>query len=224
MAMKQQQALQEQASSDEEEEQDAKLPAQKDSPMPVVQEEEEEDDDNDENTTPSPEKKRAAARRPKRKRDDSVSPAVVDPNVAKLKSARRDLQQDGTDPMQEIQRIAATAATGGGNRLLEKKKSATRVQFDDSDDDSEDDDEGERAHLSEVPARAKLATRKSKQVKSPKKKSGKRVPYSQEEKTAIRRGVEKYGKGKWAEIKVEYAEILRNRTSVNIKVRQRSCV
>lgn len=45
----------------------------------------------------------------------------------------------------------------------------------------------------------------------------KRVPFSNEEKTAIRRGVEKFGIGHWSEIKSEYAVILRNRTSVNIK-------
>lgn len=191
--------------SDEDEEEDSKLPA-----IPG---------EDDENTSPSP-KKTSSERRPKRKRD-----AAVDSNVEKLKSARRELSQEGTDPMQEIQRIAATATTTTRTTrsgLLEKKKSATRVQFGDS--DSEEDDENERAHLSEVPTRAKLASPKRKSLSSKQQTKGgikRRVPFSQEEKTAIRRGVEQHGVGKWSEIKSEYAVILKNRTAVNIKVWKR---
>jgi len=202
--------------SELEEEEDAKLPAREPHPMPTI---EEDSEDNDENETPSPD---TVARRPKRKRDKSI-----DPGLEKLKTARRDLQNDGKDPMQEVQRIAATATRSSPrNKLLDKKKSAARVHFGDSDEEeSEDDDEGARAHLSEVPARARLETRKD---KSPQKKAAtggmrKRVPFSEEEKTAIRRGVERFGIGKWSEIKSEYAVILRNRTSVNIKVSVCGC-
>lgn len=207
-----------QESSDSEAE-DVKLPARDSEPMPAI---EEENEDNDENTSP-PQK---VARRPKRKRDTtSVESASPTPAVKNLRSARRDLQNEGTDPMQEIQRVAATATrTSPRMNLLDKKKSATRVQFGDSEEEDSDDDEGERAQLSEVPARARLPERKPKSPKKqPKGGKQKRVPYSDEEKTAIRRGVEKFGVGKWAEIKSEYALILRNRTSVNIKVSCGGC-
>lgn len=139
-------AAKEEESDSDEEQEDVKQPARQSSPMPVIAEESE---DNDENETPSPEKD---FRRPKRKRDTSV-----DPNLEKLKSARRDLQKDGKDPMQEIQRIAATATRTSPRtaRLIYKKKSATRVQFGDSDEDDSDNEERARAQLSEIPTRAK---------------------------------------------------------------------
>lgn len=212
----------EESESEDEEQDDVKQPApRQSSPMPVI---EEESEDNDENETPSPDK---VARRPKRKRD-----TTVDPDLQKLKSARQNLQEDGKDPLQESQRIAATAGRTATRtsprttaRLLDKKKSATRVQFGDSEDEEDSEEEEDaRAHLSEVPARAKLPTPKSKSPKATKATGGKqrRVPFSNEEKTAIRRGVEKFGVGHWSEIKSEYAVILKNRTSVNIKVRQYS--
>jgi hypothetical protein len=48
---------------------------------------------------------------------------------------------------------------------------------------------------------------------------GQRKKFSQEEKDAIRLGIERFGVGRWAEIKVYYDVELRDRTSVNIKAR-----
>lgn len=45
----------------------------------------------------------------------------------------------------------------------------------------------------------------------------KRLKWTDEEKTAVREGVRKYGVGKWKEIKAEYNAILRNRNPVQIK-------
>ena len=188
------------------------------------------DHENDENDVPS------KTRRPKRKKEVSPDTATaVDPGLERLQNARRDLQNDGKDPMQEIQAIAARATRSTKKRMAEaasstsvekkkaktslydKKVSAQKVQFDDSDDDDSDDG----VHLSELPARAKVQSSRQtvKANTSPVHQAGKRKPYSEEEKRAIREGVKKFGVGKWSAIKADYSIILRHRTSVNIKVR-----
>lgn len=45
----------------------------------------------------------------------------------------------------------------------------------------------------------------------------KRIPWSEEEKDAVKKGVALFGVGKWKEIKVRFGALLRNRTSVQIK-------
>jgi hypothetical protein len=194
-----------------EEEEDTKLPAREsdEAELSIIAEE---SDDNDENESPLLSKK---ALRPKRKRDSSDSPKVVE----ELKRARQDLSGEGTDPLQESRRIAAKA-TRTSHTLYEPKKSASKVSFGNVDSDDDSDDETGRAHLSDVPARAKLVPQKP---KSPKKvtvsgEKHKRIPWTEQEKTAVKAGIEKYGKGKWHEIKCEYAVVLKNRTSVQIKV------
>lgn len=195
----------------EEEEEDTKLPAREsdEAELSIIAEE---SDDNDENESPLLSKK---ALRPKRKRDSSDSPKVVE----ELKRARQDLSEEGTDPLQESRRIAAKA-TRTSHTLYEPKKSASKVSFGNVDSDDDSDDETGRAHLSDVPARAKLVPQKP---KSPKKvtvsgEKHKRIPWTEQEKTAVKAGIEKYGKGKWHEIKCDYAVVLKNRTSVQIKV------
>ena len=44
-----------------------------------------------------------------------------------------------------------------------------------------------------------------------------RTPWTEEEKTCVRQGVQQYGLGNWLAIKEEYSDILRNRTNVQIK-------
>jgi hypothetical protein len=46
----------------------------------------------------------------------------------------------------------------------------------------------------------------------------KRMRFTDEEKKAISEGFDKHGKGNWAMIKKDYAHVLANRTSVQIKV------
>ena len=92
-------------------------------------------------------------------------------------------------------------------------------------EDSEE--EGEAVKLSEVPKRFKPAPPK----KSPKKiavsvarkpKQGKRKRFTESEDSAIRSGVEKFGEGRWADIKSYYHIDLADRTSVQIKDRWRT--
>jgi Myb-like DNA-binding domain len=45
----------------------------------------------------------------------------------------------------------------------------------------------------------------------------KRIPWSEEEKEAVKKGVEIFGLGKWSDIKKHFRAVLHNRTSVQIK-------
>ena len=58
----------------------------------------------------------------------------------------------------------------------------------------------------------------SKRRKSQRKSYKGRRVWTDEEKTAIKEGIKVQGKGKWADIKEAYAEILKDRTSQQIKV------
>lgn len=54
---------------------------------------------------------------------------------------------------------------------------------------------------------------------TPSKKDSKtnRRPWTVEEKSAVKEGVKKFGIGAWTKTKLEYAEILQNRTNIQIK-------
>jgi hypothetical protein len=45
----------------------------------------------------------------------------------------------------------------------------------------------------------------------------KRIPWTEEEKEAVKKGVESFGVGRWKDIKLRFGSLLRNRTSVQIK-------
>lgn len=225
--------MEEQDEEEEQEEQVNDIPATQPPMDPIVEEEEEDDipvgdDDDDEELAKKPDsqsdqenevpslRKQAAARRPKRKRDDpSTTGEPGDANVERLKTARRNLKADGKDPMEEIQAIAATAKPGPKKgTLYDKKPSAKHITFEDS-----DDDEDEGVHLSELPARAQIASAKKKPTPlSPEPRGpNERLRFTDEEKRAIKEGILRYGVGQWSQIKAEYGLILRNRTNVNIK-------
>lgn len=99
---------------------------------------------------------------------------------------------------------------------------------DDSSEDLEDSDDDQIL--------MKIKKSKSNQVKSktmyrsdsdddtlaehpPQKKRRKRIPYSEEEKTALLDGVKKFGKGKWTEILDDNADLfaVNKRTNINLK-------
>ena len=120
--------------------------------------------------------------------------------------------------------------------IYKKKKSSKQLQWtsdEESDSDDGDDDAEIKAGttLSEVPNRPKIkkATPPSQQKKAKpatqllvhrERNSGgvlKRKKFTEEEKGAIKLGVQRFGFGKWAQIKEYYAEELMDRTSVNIK-------
>jgi hypothetical protein len=179
----------------EEEEEEAQVAVESQRPQQV----------NDLNVDENEENELLAARRPKRKRDQD------DSYLAILKSARKNLHNDGMDPMQEI---LADAAKAVGGTIYDKKPSAKPVQFDDSESEEE-----QGVQLSDLPAHAKVTQNKQSPPKASPKKQGQRKKFTEQEKRAIREGVRKHGQGKWSEIKSEYAVILKDRTAVNIKVR-----
>ena len=100
------------------------------------------------------------------------------------------------------------------------------------DDSSEDSDDSEDDQILMKLKKAKSNKAKSKTVyrsdsdddtltehPPQKKKRRKRIPYSEEEKTAVLDGVEKFGKGKWAEILEDNSDLfaVNKRTNINLK-------
>mmetsp|Transcript_19206 Transcript_19206/g.29188 ORF Transcript_19206/g.29188 Transcript_19206/m.29188 type:complete len:237 (+) Transcript_19206:344-1054(+) len=151
-------------------------------------------------------------------------PAAED-EVARLENATLNLISKVEDPIEESLILAASAGApeqvakkagreeGVGN-LYKPKASSKRILFEDS------DEEDQRPILSNVPDKASL-----KSTRRPIKSNdvlplirGRRRGFTDKEKTAIKLGVEKFGVGKWSQIKSYYSVELRDRTSVNIKV------
>ncbi len=117
-------------------------------------------------------------------------------------------------------------------------------ESDDDDDESEEDDanlsfsvQRRGRRLTSLPEQARITTPRARPVVPDRRRGGRneededdarrrrfisrqRRFFTEEEKQAIREGVRRFGKGHWATIKAEYAIILRNRTSVQIKVRK----
>lgn len=152
----------------------------------------------------------------------------------------------GEDPKESARALAEEAtgvvhkqaATRDGNQDEEnepptkkhkgssQKKPAAARQLQFMDDIYEDDekDERERAELSDIPNKTINYVPKTyvgpppdEGVFNPNGKVAKRRRWTSEEKSAVKEGVKKYGLGKWVAIKTEYAELLRNRTAVQIK-------
>jgi hypothetical protein len=108
-------------------------------------------------------------------------------------------------------------------KLYEKKRSAKTLEFeDDSDSEYFSDDKQGGAHLSDMPEGLveEMASPKKKARKSQRKSYEGRKRWTDEEKLAVRKGVEELGEGKWAEIKKLYYQTLIHRTSGQIKVRR----
>lgn len=175
----------------------------------------------------------------KRKREEAHASgsksSTLAPEIRALVEARGKLKDDVTDPLEETCLLADAAASGtrttstqpaAGSQnpqkgsFLRKKATASKIAFDDTDDESAED----ANTLSEVPepARIKPAHNEVARVHpSPSEsttsyKRG-RKRFTDDEKTAIKLGVQKFGFGKWAQIKAYYRSELRDRTSVNIK-------
>ncbi len=155
----------------------------------------------------------------------------------------------GDDPLEESRRIAAQAR---GARVRDEGSRAKDVpvrdvhvregsnheedeQHGDNGNEEEDeiveDDEQEEVgplELSGLPPRKKMYVKiyrgaePDADVYTADGRVKKRRPWSDREIGALKKGVAKFGKGCWAEIKNEYAEILRNRTTVQIKDKWRN--
>lgn len=127
-----------------------------------------------------------------------------------------------TDALQQAQAIADNALQSHTEtsfleselnsmtrRLRTRPRSAQkREQFSFEDSDTDNDEINAPISLSGLPS---SITRKRKVV------HGRRRLFTDEEKQAIRDGINIYGVGKWADIKAHFAIVLRHRTSVQIK-------
>lgn len=167
--------------------------------------------------------------------DDEISEAQS--KVEKLKQTRQALSEKVKDPLEEsVARAAALPARQEKaspkkqgeimGKLLEKKASAVQLEFEDSDDELSEAEDGD-LKMSKVPERLKR-TEKSKpspiNIQLPGQQSGptKRKRFTEEEDQAILTGVERFGAGRWTEIKSEFPMELRDRNTVQIKDRYRT--
>jgi hypothetical protein len=118
--------------------------------------------------------------------------------------------------------------------FLKKKKSAYKVAFSDSEDDDnakgnveeevETEEEKQGVKLSKVPEPFKpdVGPKKIDVSKTTKPKQGKRFRFTDSEDAALRSGIERFGVGRWADIKSYYHIDLANRSAVQIKDRWRT--
>ncbi|GAX09663.1 hypothetical protein FisN_19Lh130 [Fistulifera solaris] len=157
----------------------------------------------------------------------------------------------GDDPLEESRRIAAQARgarvrdEGSRDKDVPVRDVHVRERSDHEEDEQHgdngneeeeeeeivEDDEQEEVgplELSGLPPRKKMYVKiyrgaePDEDVYTADGRVKKRRPWSDREIGALKKGVAKFGKGCWAEIKNEYAEILRNRTTVQIKDKWRN--
>lgn len=176
--------------------------------------------------------------------DSSDDGSEKDSKVEELKRKRNSFGLKVKDPLQEsVARAASLPAretttspkksrlsAGGSKEVMhkfyQKKNSAQQLEW-----ESSDEEEVEELKMSKVPERLKHkdATESTKestpvQVQMAGQRSGptKRKRFTDEEDRAILQGVERFGIGKWAEIKSHFSMELRDRSTVNIKDRYRT--
>ena len=178
--------------------------------------------------------------------DDEIISGSSDDNdrINALKRKREILNTShGEDPLEESRRIGARArgARVTDQRVCEEPiRERVREHAPDSEDDEhvkeeedkivkdEDQEETGPVELSGLPPRKKRYVKvyggaePDEDIFTPDGRVRKRRPFSDREIGALKKGVAKYGKGCWAEIKNEYAEILRNRTTVMLKDKWRT--
>lgn len=172
---------------------------------------------------------------------ENDDPPELQTNVRKnLNCKVKELMKNVKDPLNDC--VAAAQSARAGHKVTEaeddssdseediqlpplrqKKKKGYQLKFDspDESDNSEEEDEG--VALSDVPTKYAIPKYQPSAIHVSQKVSPKkRNPFTDAEDDAIRQGVEEFGAGNWAQIKSEYAMVLRNRSSVNIKDRWRN--
>lgn len=157
--------------------------------------------------------------------------------VKTQRAGRAKKGDDDDEDEEEVER--ASSVRKGSRALYEEKKTKSTLAFDDTSDDGDDDDDEDfspaRARLSKVAERRK-STGSAKRAsigiyQGPPPDEGvfdeignvvRRHPWTDEEMNALASGLEKFGVGKWVQIKNEYGHILRNRNSVQVKDKYRN--
>lgn len=177
-----------------------------------------------------------SARKVKRPRDEGAV-ALDEKEIEALQETRDNLRQEhGEDPLEASRQLAAEA----GLEDLEEVLSPAMKRVRDMEMENElsmelveedDEDDMDRAKLTDLPEKAGLKKKRRKSdpgkrfrgtepdagIFDEQGKVTRRRKWTEEEKNAVKTGVKKYGPGKWAVIKDEYPDILRNRTGVQIK-------
>lgn len=179
--------------------------------------------------------------------DEIVSDSSEDNDRIRTLKRKREIlnKYHGDDPLEESRRIGAQArgARVSDHRVRETSTS-TREHVrehtrEGNNDGKEKEDEEEIVQdneqeevgpleLSGLPPRKKMYVKvyggaePDEDIFTPDGRVKKRRPFTEREIGALKKGVAKYGKGCWAEIKSEYAEILRNRTTVQLKDKWRN--
>lgn len=146
--------------------------------------------------------------------------------VRALRVNRHALNENVRDPLEEIRGAPKREAEDDdrADPNSRKKRRSIELTFDDDDESSLNPP----PQLSELqpprPKRSLFASHRLDKEYPPDDglfdRNGnvtKRIPWSDEEKEAVKKGVEIFGLGKWSDIKKHFREVLHNRTSVQIK-------
>jgi hypothetical protein len=137
--------------------------------------------------------------------------------VAEAQSARV-LRDDDSDELTDMPK--STEKKIKTPRFRKEKKSTHTLKFNSS--ESEDDSDEEGVKLSEVPERY-TSKRKPQEIQIGELSMKKtRTRFTEAEDEAIRDGVDRFGSGKWVDIKSHYSMVLKNRDTVQIKDRWRT--
>jgi len=143
--------------------------------------------------------------------------------VAEAQSARVVRDDDG-DEMSDVPN--SNDAPSKGRRQVRTpsfrkvKKSAHSLKFDDSGSEQSDEEEGMK--LSDVPERYRTKSKPQEIQIGNLSLAKRRARFTEAEDNAIRQGVDRFGTGKWTDIKVHYAVELQNRSAVQLKDRWRT--
>lgn len=159
--------------------------------------------------------------------EDPLASVVATANTAKRNRKRKNYVENevGRNDDTSVEDRAFTGRMkyqtrlpGARKNMLDKKKSATRLNFTpEKESDSESKEDSTDAILPDIKERPNVLVYPTKKQKSQQKKYEGRKVWTDAEKTAVIEGMKYVGIGKWAEIKKEYAEILKFRTSGQIK-------
>jgi hypothetical protein len=167
-----------------------------------------------------------AARGDLKRKRDALMKNVKDPLndcVAEAQSARVVRDDDG-DEMSDVPN--SNDAPSKGRRQVRTpsfrkvKKSAHSLKFDDSGSEQSDEEEGVK--LSDVPERYRTKSKPQEIQIGNLSLAKRRARFTEAEDNAIRQGVDRFGTGKWTDIKVHYAVELQNRSAVQLKDRWRT--
>ena len=172
--------------------------------------------------------------------DGSDEISEAQPEMHALKRKRDSFGKKVKDPLDASIAYAAGLPSRTENRhsavrseevmpkFYQKMESAQRLEWTSDDDGESSEDEVGDLTMSNVPERFNLQTESKPDVKSV-QTSGqssappkKRKKFTDEEDNAIMKGIDRFGVGKWAEIKSHFPMELRDRGTVQIKDRYRT--